>query len=91
MGGQCTLAADLYSFGVLLIELTTQQLTTRGDRRLPQAPGECPQVDCVCVCVCVCGGGALPRGGSKWQCLSRLLFCYMHTCIYVAAGSCGAH
>ena len=44
MGEQCTLSADLYSFGVLLIELATQQLTTRGDRRLPQAPGDCPQV-----------------------------------------------
>ena len=45
MGARCTLAADLHSFGVLLIELTTQQVVRhRGDWRLPRAPQECPQV-----------------------------------------------
>ena len=45
MGQRCTLASDLYSFGVLLIELTTFDLgARRGDWRLPLAPEECPQV-----------------------------------------------
>ena len=39
MGEHCTLAADLYSFGVMLIELTTQELCERrGEWRLPRAP-----------------------------------------------------
>ena len=45
MGEQCTLAADMYSFGILLIELTTQQpVEKRGEWRLPRAPRDCPQV-----------------------------------------------
>ena len=45
MGQRCTLAADMYSFGVLLIELTTQELVVkRSCWRLPRAPEECPQV-----------------------------------------------
>ena len=44
MGQRCTLAADLYSFGLLLVELTTQQLVTRrGKWRWPRVPHECPQ------------------------------------------------
>ena len=44
MGQRCTLAADLYSFGLLLVELTTQQLVTRrGKWRWPRVPQECPQ------------------------------------------------
>ena len=53
MGQRCTLAADCYSFGVLLIELLTQDLSRgRGEWRLPRAPEECPQVR----------GGAPERG-----------------------------
>ena len=45
MGQRCTLAADMYSFGMLLIELTTQQLgKTRGDWCMPLVPQDCPQV-----------------------------------------------
>ena len=43
LGQRCTLAADMYSLGILLIELTTQTLgKTRCARRLPQPPDECP-------------------------------------------------
>jgi hypothetical protein len=60
MGQQCSLEADLYSFGILLIELITQeQISAHGECRLPHAPLECPQVgwrmhwvsgcaDCLC-------------------------------------------
>ena len=45
MGQRCSLAADLYSFGILLIELITQEQSGgRGEWRLPRAPEECPQV-----------------------------------------------
>ena len=45
MGQRCTVAADLYSFGILLIELITQEQSKgRGGWRLPRAPEECPQV-----------------------------------------------
>ena len=45
MGQRCTVAADLYSFGILLIELITQEQSGgRGEWRLPRAPEECPQV-----------------------------------------------
>ena len=44
-GQRCTVAVDLFSFGVLLIELTTQQLAgKRGEWRLPRVPRDCPQV-----------------------------------------------
>ena len=45
MGQRCSLAADLYSFGIQLIELITQEQSGgRGEWRLPRAPEECPQV-----------------------------------------------
>ena len=46
LGHRCTLAADMYSFGLLLIQLATQQAVVqhRGDWRMPCAPDECPQV-----------------------------------------------
>ncbi len=45
LGFQCTLAADLYGFGILLIELTTQQtVQRRGDWRLPLVSEDCSQV-----------------------------------------------
>ena len=45
MGDQCTAASDLYAFGILLIELTTQVLVERrGSWRMPTAPQDCPQV-----------------------------------------------
>ena len=49
IGHRCTLAADLYSFALLLIQLATQQAVVRhrGDWRLPRAPDECPQVGAV--------------------------------------------
>lgn len=41
---RCTVAVDMYSFAVLLSELTTRQLATkRGEWRLPRVPDECPQ------------------------------------------------
>ena len=45
LGEPCTPAVDMYSFGILLIELTTRQVVVRrGEWRLPAAPQECPQV-----------------------------------------------
>ena len=45
MGLRCTLASDIYSLGVVLLELTTGQLLrARGTMRLPQAPHDCPEV-----------------------------------------------
>ena len=45
MGERCTVAADMYSFGILLVELTTQRLgDRRGEWELPRAPEECSQV-----------------------------------------------
>ena len=45
MGMRCTLAADVYSFGLVLVELTTQRnLYRRGEWQLPRAPEDCPQV-----------------------------------------------
>ena len=45
MGVRCTLTADIYAMGILLVELTTQTVVCRrGQWRLPQAPQECPQV-----------------------------------------------
>ncbi|PSC70012.1 leucine-rich repeat family [Micractinium conductrix] len=44
MGMKCTLAADMYSFGLALIALLTQQLLLkRGQWHLPRAPQDCPQ------------------------------------------------
>lgn len=43
MGQRCTLSADMYSFGVLLVSLLTRELVeSRGGWRLPRAPEECP-------------------------------------------------
>ena len=42
LGQRCTPAADVYSLGILLIELTTgQPVMRRGGWRLPRAPDEC--------------------------------------------------
>jgi hypothetical protein len=81
MGARCTLAADLYSFCVLLIELTTQQVVRhRGDWRLPRAPHECPQVSAVtaglasnwCPNCMYCAFVCFPAGGYVCP-LARLL------------------
>ena len=45
LGGRCSPAADVYSLGILLIELMTlAPVLRRGSWRLPSAPHECPQV-----------------------------------------------
>lgn len=45
LGERCTLSADIYSFGLILSELTTQTcLERRGVVRLPHAPTDCSQV-----------------------------------------------
>lgn len=45
MGQRCGLAADVYSFGLLLVSLLTREvMRERGAWRLPRAPEECPQV-----------------------------------------------
>ena len=45
LGERCTLAADVFSLGVLLIELITRTLCAkRGEWRLPRAPEDCPPV-----------------------------------------------
>ncbi|KAI3427363.1 hypothetical protein D9Q98_010279 [Chlorella vulgaris] len=54
MGLRCTLAADVYSFGVLLVQLTTQHMgSKRGEWRLPHVPQECSQavLDLVELCI----------------------------------------
>jgi len=44
LGQRCTLAADMYSFGVLLVELATGRVVTRrGNWQLPRAPEQCSQ------------------------------------------------
>jgi hypothetical protein len=56
LGLRCTLATDVYSVGILLIELTTQvAVLKRGNWRLPNVPEECSEVSlfswepgCVC-------------------------------------------
>ena len=43
MGQRVSLAADVYSLGVLLMELLTREpILRRGAWRLPHAPTECP-------------------------------------------------
>ena len=45
LGQRCTLAADVYSLGLLLVQLTTGHIIRRrGDWRSPAVPDECPQV-----------------------------------------------
>ena len=57
MGQRCTLAADVYSLGLLLAELTTRQrMRRRGQFELPRAPDDCPQARG--------GGGAHGQGGA---------------------------
>lgn len=54
LGQRCTLAADVYSFGILLNELLTQQhQDARGKLRLPRAPTECPQAVATLIAECV--------------------------------------
>ena len=49
LGERCTLAADMYSLGVLLAELLNQQLQKkRRELVLPGAPQDCPQVGMCC-------------------------------------------
>lgn len=44
MGERCTLAADVYSFGLCLVELCSRRLISRrASWALPRAPGDCPQ------------------------------------------------
>lgn len=44
MGQRCGLAADVYSFGLLLVSLLTREvMRERGAWRLPRAPDECPK------------------------------------------------
>lgn len=51
LGHRCTLAADVYSFGLVLVELTTHTvMRRRGQWRLPRAPEECPQASTGCFC-----------------------------------------
>ena len=82
MGQRCSLAADLYSFGILLIELITQEhIGGRGEWRLPRAPEECPQVGgwggllsvrrgaavCAETMVAGCCGSMYSKGGTRWH------------------------
>ena len=57
LGERCTPASDVYSLGIVLIELTTvAPVVTRGSWRMPIAPQDCPQVrPCRCA------------GRSNWQ------------------------
>jgi hypothetical protein len=63
MGLRCTLAADVYSLGVLLVQLTTQHMgSKRGEWRLPHVPQECSQVwrACLPACLPACLSSCLP-------------------------------
>ena len=45
LGGRCSLAADVYSLGILLIEVVTlAPIQIINSWSLPSAPHECPQV-----------------------------------------------
>lgn len=45
LGSPCTLTADIYSLGVLLVVLATRRLlSNRGEWELPRAPRDCPSV-----------------------------------------------
>ena len=45
LGERCRLASDVYSLGILLVELTTlTPVVKRGGWRMPSAPHDCPQV-----------------------------------------------
>ena len=39
---RCGPKADIYSYGVLLWELVTQEMPIRGAQRTPKVPEECP-------------------------------------------------
>lgn len=46
MGLRCSLAADVYSLGLILVDLCTRNTAggrARGGLRLPRAPDDCPQ------------------------------------------------
>lgn len=71
MGQRCTLAADVYSFGVLLIELTTQpEVSQRIQWRMPRAPDECPQAVLELITDCMLPDPALRPSAA--QALRRL-------------------
>ncbi|KAL4422558.1 hypothetical protein ABPG75_008755 [Micractinium tetrahymenae] len=60
LGERCGLAADMYSFGVLLIELTTRTpVTKRGRWRLPCVPQECSQAVLELIEQCISPDAAL--------------------------------
>ncbi|KAK9807895.1 hypothetical protein WJX72_012418 [[Myrmecia] bisecta] len=53
LGERCTEKVDIYSLGVVLWELLTQEVPIRGQTRSPNVPAECPQqvVDVVDWCL----------------------------------------
>ena len=56
LGQRCTLAADMYSFGVLLAFLTTARHgDRRGEWRMPEAPEDCPEARALGVECAQCG------------------------------------
>lgn len=66
LGQRVTLAADLYSLGILLIALLTQEpVTRRGGWRLPRSPQECPQASSA-------GGVRGKRSTANSDCLGLL-------------------
>lgn len=51
--GQCTVKVDMFSFGVVLWEIATQDMPRRGFLRPTKVPQECPQVieDLIAACL----------------------------------------
>lgn len=60
LGDRCTEKVDMYSFGVVLWEIVTQELPIRGALRDPVTMDECPEVTLHCPLACV---GAVPKTG----------------------------
>ncbi|KAI7845590.1 hypothetical protein COHA_000877 [Chlorella ohadii] len=75
LGGQgCTLAVDMYSFGVLLWEIITGLRPVRGHMRAIQVPAECPQeaADLMAAC-CALDPSARPSARELMHRLRDLL------------------
>ncbi|PRW56560.1 S-adenosyl-L-methionine-dependent methyltransferase domain-containing [Chlorella sorokiniana] len=73
LGRRCTLAADMYSFGLLLVELLTRRvIIRRGDWELPRPGIDCPQevANLIDRCLFIVAKAAMSCSGrpaSRWS------------------------